>query len=123
MLGLTRNKYLILLLLNVAFFIAGCFLHSAAAIILIVPIVLPLIKQLGVDPIHFGLIVTINLGVGQQTPPVATVLMTTCAIANLSMWEVFKTGFYYMMVLVVLTLLVTYVPQTGLWLVNQVYGG
>jgi tripartite ATP-independent transporter DctM subunit len=123
MLGLTRNKHVILMLLNVAFLVAGCFLHSAAAIILIVPIVLPLIKQLGVDPIHFGLVVTINLGIGQQTPPVATVLMTTCAIANLSMWEVFKTGFYYMMVLVVLTLLVTYVPQTGLWLVNLVYGG
>jgi tripartite ATP-independent transporter DctM subunit len=121
MLGLTNNKYLILFLLNIAFFIAGCFLHSAAAIILIVPIVLPLIKQLGVDPIHFGLMVTINLGVGQQTPPVATVLMTTCAIAGLSMWEVFRTGFYYMMVLVVLTLLVTYVPETGLWLVNLVY--
>jgi tripartite ATP-independent transporter DctM subunit len=121
MLGLTNNKYLILLLLNIAFFIAGCFLHSAAAIILIVPIVLPLIKELGVDPIHFGLMVTINLGVGQQTPPVATVLMTTCAIANLSMWEVFRTGFYYMMVLVVLTLLVTYVPETGLWLVNLLY--
>jgi C4-dicarboxylate transporter DctM subunit len=123
MLGLTQNKYLVLFLLNIAFFVAGCFLHSAAAIILIVPIVLPLIKQLGVDPIHFGLMVTINLGVGQQTPPVATVLMTTCAIADLSMWEVFKTGFYYMMVLVLLTLLVTYVPQTGLWLVNLVYGG
>jgi len=123
MLGLTQNKYLVLFLLNIAFFVAGCFLHSAAAIILVVPIVLPLIKQLGVDPIHFGLMVTINLGVGQQTPPVATVLMTTCAIANLSMWEVFKTGFYYMMVLVFLTLLVTYVPQTGLWLVNLVYGG
>ena len=122
MLGLTQNKYLILFLLNIAFFIAGCFLHSAAAIILIVPIVLPLIKQLGVDPIHFGLMVTINLGVGQQTPPVATVLMTTCAIANLSMWEVFRTGFWYMMVLVLLTMLVTYVPQTGLWLVNLVYG-
>jgi tripartite ATP-independent transporter DctM subunit len=122
MLGLTQNKYLILLLLNIAFFIAGCFLHSAAAIILIVPIVLPLIKQLGVDPIHFGLMVTINLGVGQQTPPVATVLMTTCAIADLSMWEVFRTGFWYMMVLVVLTFLVTYVPQTGLWLVHLVYG-
>jgi tripartite ATP-independent transporter DctM subunit len=123
MLGLTQNKYLVLFLLNIAFFVAGCFLHSAAAIILTVPIVLPLIKQLGIDPIHFGLMVTINLGVGQQTPPVATVLMTTCAIANLSMWEVFRTGFYYMMVLVVLTLLVTYVPQTGLWLVNLVYGG
>jgi C4-dicarboxylate transporter DctM subunit len=121
MLGLTQNKYLILFLLNIAFFVAGCFLHSAAAIILIVPIVLPLIKHLGIDPIHFGLMVTINLGVGQQTPPVATVLMTTCAIADLSMWEVFKTGFWYMMVLVLLTFLVTYVPQTGMWLVNLVY--
>jgi C4-dicarboxylate transporter, DctM subunit len=121
MLGLTNNKYLILFLLNIAFFVAGCFLHSAAAIILIVPIVLPLIRELGIDPIHFGLMVTINLGVGQQTPPVATVLMTTCAIANLSMWEVFRTGIYYMMVLVILTLLVTYVPQSGLWLVNLVY--
>jgi tripartite ATP-independent transporter DctM subunit len=121
MLGLTNNKYLVLFLLNIAFFVAGVFLHSAAAVILIVPIVLPLIKQLGVDPIHFGLMVTINLGVGQQTPPVATVLMTTCTIANLPMWEVFKTGFWYMMVLVFLTLLVTYVPETGLWLVNLVY--
>jgi C4-dicarboxylate transporter, DctM subunit len=122
MLGLTTNKFLILLLLNVAFFVAGCFLHSAAAIILVVPIVLPLVKQLGIDPVHFGLIVTVNLGVGQQTPPVATVLMTTCAIANLSMWEVFKTGFWYMMVLVLLTFLVTYVPVTGMGLVNLVYG-
>src|SRR5574337_1554478 len=122
MLGLTQNKYLILFLLNIAFFVAGCFLHSAAAIILIVPIVLPLIKQLGIDPIHFGLIVTINLGVGQQTPPVATVLMATSAIANVSMWEVFKTGFWYMMVLVLLTFLVTYVPVTGMGLVNLIYG-
>jgi C4-dicarboxylate transporter, DctM subunit len=121
MLGLTNNKYLILFLLNIAFFVAGVFLHSAAAVILIVPIVLPLIKELGVDPIHFGLMVTINLGVGQQTPPVATVLMTTATIAGLPMWAVFKTGFWYMMVLVLLTMLVTYVPQTGLWLVNMVY--
>lgn len=122
MLGLTRNKFLILFLLNIAFFVAGCFLHSAAAIILIVPIVLPLIKEIGVDPIHFGLMVTVNLGVGQQTPPVATVLMTTATIAELSMWEVFRTGFWFMMVLVFLTFLVTYVPVTGLGLVHLVYG-
>jgi C4-dicarboxylate transporter, DctM subunit len=122
MLGLTSSKFLILLLLNAAFFVAGCFLHSAAAIILIVPIALPLVKQLGIDPIHFGLIVTVNLGVGQQTPPVATVLMTTCAIAELSMWEVFRTGFWYTMVLVLLTFLVTYVPASGLGLVHLLYG-
>jgi len=122
MLSLTDNRYLILLLLNVAFLVAGCFLHSAAAIILIVPIVLPLIRELGIDPIHFGLMVTINLGIGQQTPPVATVLITTSAIANLSMWEVFRTGIFFTLVIVLLTLLVTYVPETGLWLVHAVYG-
>ncbi len=88
----TSNKYLILLFLNIFFFIAGMFLHSAAAIILIVPIVMPLIRQIGVDPIHFGIIVTINLGVGQQTPPVATVLFTVATIARLPFWEVFKAG-------------------------------
>ena len=123
MLSLTGNRYVILLLLNVAFLVAGCFLHSAAAIILIVPIVLPLIRELGIDPIHFGLMVTINLGIGQQTPPVATVLITTSAIANLSMWEVFRTGIYYTLVIVLLTLLVTYVPETGMWLVHAVYKG
>ena len=122
MLSLTNNRYLILFLLNVAFLVAGCFLHSAAAIILIVPIVLPLIRELGIDPIHFGLMVTINLGIGQQTPPVATVLITTSAIANLSMWEVFRTGIFFTLVIVLLTLLVTYVPETGLWLVHAVYG-
>jgi C4-dicarboxylate transporter, DctM subunit len=110
----TSNKFLILLFLNLFFFVAGMFLHSAAAIILIVPIVLPLVRQIGVDPIHFGIIVTINLGVGQQTPPVATVLFTTAAIARISFWEVFKVGWPFTAVLALVTLLVTYVPWISL---------
>jgi tripartite ATP-independent transporter DctM subunit len=116
----TSNKYLILLFLNVFFLFAGMFLHSAAAIILIVPIVMPLIRQLGVDPIHFGIIVTINLGVGQQTPPVATVLFTTAAIARMPFWEVFLAGWPFTVVLALVTLLVTYVPWISLGLVNLV---
>jgi tripartite ATP-independent transporter DctM subunit len=116
----TSNKYLILFFLNIFFFIAGMFLHSAAAIILIVPIVMPLIRQIGVDPIHFGIIVTINLGVGQQTPPVATVLFTVAAIAHLPFWEVFKAGWPFTVVLALVTLLVTYVPWISLGLVNLV---
>ena len=115
----TTNKYLILFFLNIFFFIAGMFLHSAAAIILIVPIVMPLIRQIGVDPIHFGIIVTINLGVGQQTPPVATVLFTTAAIARLPFWEVFKAGWPFTAVLALVTLLVTYVPWLSLGIVNM----
>lgn len=113
-LATTSNRFLILLLLNVFLLVAGMFLHSTAAIILIVPIVLPLIRQIGVDPIHFGVIVTINLGVGQQTPPVATVLFTTAAIARLSFWEVFKTGWPFTLALALVTLLVTYVPWLSL---------
>ncbi len=116
----TSNKYLILFFLNIFFFIAGMFLHSAAAIILIVPIVMPLIQQIGVDPIHFGIIVTINLGVGQQTPPVATVLFTVAAIARIPFWEVFKAGWPFTVVLALVTLLVTYVPWISLGLVNMI---
>ena len=110
----TSNKYLILLFLNLFLFVAGMFLHSAAAIILIVPIVMPLVRQIGVDPIHFGIIVTINLGVGQQTPPVATVLFTVAAIARIPFWEVFKSGWPFTLVLALVTLLVTYVPWISL---------
>ncbi|MBI2296595.1 MAG: TRAP transporter large permease, partial [Betaproteobacteria bacterium] len=110
----TSNKYLILLFLNLFFFVAGIFLHSAAAIILIVPIVLPLVRDIGVDPIHFGIIVTINLGIGQQTPPVATVLFTTAAIARLPFWDVFRVGWPFTVVLALVTLLVTYVPWISL---------
>jgi tripartite ATP-independent transporter DctM subunit len=116
----TSNKYLILFFLNIFFFVAGMFLHSAAAIILVVPIVMPLIRQIGVDPIHFGIIVTINLGVGQQTPPVATVLFTTAAIARIPFWEVFKAGWPFTLVLALVTLLVTYVPWISLGLVNMI---
>lgn len=114
MLDTTDNKILILMFLNVFFIVAGMFLHSAAAIILIVPIVLPLVRQLGVDPIHFGIMVTLNLGVGQQTPPVATVLFTTAAIAKISFWEVFRVGWPFTLVIFLVTILVTYVPWISL---------
>jgi C4-dicarboxylate transporter DctM subunit len=110
----TDNKILILMFLNLFFLVAGMFLHSAAAIILVVPIVLPLTRQIGLDPIHFGIIVTLNLGVGQQTPPVATVLFTTAAIAKISFWEVFRVGWPFTLVLFLVTILVTYVPWISL---------
>ena len=118
---LTSNKYAVLAILNVLFLALGLFLHSAAAIILTVPIVLPLVKAAGIDPVHFGLIVTINLGIGQQTPPVASVLMTACAIAKADMWEVTKVNIYFIGVLLAVLLLVTYVPVTGMGLVDYFY--
>jgi tripartite ATP-independent transporter DctM subunit len=120
-LELTRNKWAVLAILNVLFLVLGLFLHSAAAIILTVPVVLPLVKAAGIDPVHFGLIVTINLGIGQQTPPVASVLATACAIAREDMWEVTKVNVYFIAVLLAVLLLVTYVPVTGMGLVEFFY--
>ena len=117
----TSNKYVVLLLLNVLFFLLGMFLHSAAAIILVVPVVLPLALAVGIDPVHFGLIVTINLGIGQQTPPVASVLMVACTIAKADIWEVTKTNVYFIGVLLAVLIMVTYVPITGMGLVELFY--
>ena len=118
---LTTNKWFVLALLNVLFLLLGMFLHSAAAIILVVPVVMPLVKAAGIDPVHFGLIVTINLGIGQQTPPVASVLMVACSIAKAGVWEVSRTNVYFVGVLLGVLLMVTYVPISGMGLVELFY--
>jgi len=119
--ALTQNKWAVLALLNLLFLLLGMFLHSAAAIILVVPVVMPLVKAVGIDPVHFGLIVTINLGIGQQTPPVASVLMVASSIAKASIWEVSRVNIWFIGTLVGILLLVTYVPVTGMGLVNLFY--
>ena len=118
----TTDKYLVLLLLNVAFLILGMFLHSAAAIILVVPIVMPLVKAVGIEPIHFGLVVTLNLAIGQQTPPVASVLMTSCTIAKSDIWQTTRVNLPYIAAIGVVLLLCTYVPAISLTLVHLFYG-
>jgi len=118
---LTDNKYVVLAILNLFFFVIGLFLHSAAAIILVVPIVMPLVTQIGVDPVHFGMVVTLNLGIGQQTPPVASVLMTACSIAKADIWEVTKVNVWFIGVLLAVLILVTYVPIVAMLPVEIFY--
>ena len=118
---LTQNKYLILAILNVFLFIIGFFLHSAAAIILVVPVVMPLINSLGIDPVHFGIIVTLNLALGQQTPPVASVLAVACSIAKVDMWTATRVNIIFISVLIFILLLCTYVPVVPMSLVEYFY--
>ena len=117
----TTNKYLVLMMLNVLLIVLGMFLHGAAAIILVVPIVLPLIHAVGIDPVHFGIILTLNLAIGQQTPPVASVLVTACAIAKTDIWDTTKTNLPFIVLLFVLLMVVTYVPFVPLTLVEYFY--
>ena len=118
---LTQNKYLILAILNLFLFIIGFFLHSAAAIILVVPVVMPLINSLGIDPVHFGIIVTLNLAIGQQTPPVASVLAVACSIAKVDMWTATRVNIIFISVLIFILLLCTYVPVVPMSLVEYFY--
>ena len=118
---MTQNRWLVLAMLNLLFLLLGMFLHSAAAIILVVPVVMPLVKAVGIDPVHFGLIVTVNLGIGQQTPPVASVLMVASSIAKESVWSVTRVNVGFIAVLIAVLLLVTYVPVTGMGLVELFY--
>jgi tripartite ATP-independent transporter DctM subunit len=122
MTGLTSDPFVVLALLNVFFFAIGLFLHSAAAIILVVPIVMPVVTAVGIDPVHFGIVVTLNLAIGQQTPPVASVLMTACSIAKENIWDVSKANIPFIAVLVLVLVLVTYVPAVPMFLVNVFYG-
>jgi TRAP-type C4-dicarboxylate transport system permease large subunit len=82
---------------------------------------MPLVRAAGIDPVHFGLIVTVNLGIGQQTPPVASVLMVACSIAKASVWEVSRVNIWFIGVLFATLMLITYVPVTGMGLVQLFY--
>jgi len=121
--ALSNSRWLVLMLLNLLFLLLGLFLHSAAAIILVIPVVMPLVQAVGIDPVHFGIIVTINLGIGQQTPPVASVLTVACSIARADIWEVTKVNLWFIGVLLLVLLLSTYVPLVPLSLVRLFYGG
>lgn len=120
-LSITTQQWAILLILNIFFLVVGFFLHSAAAIILVIPIVIPLITAAGIDPVHFGLVVTLNLAIGQQTPPVASVLITACSVARANIWEVSKVNIWFVGVLLAVLMLCTYVPSVPMFLVEYFY--
>ena len=82
---------------------------------------MPLVRAAGIDPVHFGLIVTLNLGIGQQTPPVASVLVTACSVAKADIWEVSKVNLRFVSVLVAVLVVVTYLPAIPMSLVNWLY--
>jgi C4-dicarboxylate transporter DctM subunit len=113
--ALTNDKIIMLFLINVFLFVVGMFLHATAAIIIIVPILFPIVTQLGVDPVHFGIIVCINLAIGQQTPPVASIVLTVCAITGVKLHEIMRYNWWFIGVMFIVLLIVTYIPWTAIW--------
>ncbi|WP_027133653.1 TRAP transporter large permease [Geminicoccus roseus] len=119
---LTTDKFMVLMIINLFLFFVGMVLHGAAAIILTVPIFMPLVHQIGIDPIQFGILLTLNIALGQQTPPVASVLVTACSIARTDIWRTTRTNLPFIGVLALILILVTYVPAVSLSLVDFFYG-
>jgi tripartite ATP-independent transporter DctM subunit len=115
-LGISENYWVVLLAINVFFLLAGTIIHGTPAILMLVPIFLPLADELGIDRVHFGLILTINLGIGQQTPPVASVVLITCAIAKISIAKIIPSMMWFIGAMLVALLLVNLIPGLSLWL-------
>jgi tripartite ATP-independent transporter DctM subunit len=110
------NRYLLLLMLNLVLLFIGLFIDLTPAVIMMVPILLPLAHRLDLDLIHLGVIVVVNLTFGLITPPVGTSLFVGCRIANISMTELIKPMLPLLAIMFCVLLLVTYVPETFMWL-------
>jgi tripartite ATP-independent transporter DctM subunit len=114
--GITEDPLLTLLVINIILLLLGTFMDMAPMIMIGTPIFLPVVKALGMDPVQFGIVMIVNLGIGTITPPVGPVLFVACAVGKVSMWDATKTsGPFYLAMMVVLAL-VTYVPALSLWL-------
>lgn len=112
---LTDSPILMILLINLLLIALGMILHATAAIIIIVPILLPLAVQFGIDPVHFGIIVCLNLGIGQQTPPIASIVLTVCSVTGVKLEEIMRYNKWFILVMFIVLMIVSYTPMTTLW--------
>ncbi|MFM8766614.1 MAG: TRAP transporter large permease [Rubrivivax sp.] len=114
--GLSDNPYVILLLINLLLLVLGTLMDMAPLILILTPILLPVVKTLGVDPVHFGMIMMINLGIGLITPPVGSVLFVGAAVSRLKIGVVTRAMAPFFVALFVVLMMVTYIPALSLWL-------
>jgi tripartite ATP-independent transporter DctM subunit len=117
LIGISDNPFIILLIINLILLFVGIFMDMTPAVLIFTPIFLPIVtSQLGMDPIHFGIIMVLNLSVGLCTPPVGSVLFIGCSVANLKIEKVVKPLLPLFIAMIVVLLLVTYIPELSLWL-------
>lgn len=120
--SVSTDPFMVLLVLNVILLVLGCFLETLSLMILLVPVLMPLIKTLGIDPVHFGVMFTLNLMIGLITPPVGMSMFITCRIAGIQVAEFAREIWPFVIALVGVLLVVTYFPSVVLFLPNLVMG-
>lgn len=121
LIGLTESKILILLMINIMLLIVGTFMDMTPAVLIFTPIFLPVVTQLGVTPLHFGIMMVLNLCIGICTPPVGSVLFVGCSIGKVSITRLIRPLLPFYVAMILALLLVTYIPELSLWL-PRVFG-
>jgi len=114
--AISSDKYTFLLYVNILLLLLGTFMDLAPMLLICTPIFLPVIKTFGIDPVHFGIVMILNLGIGLLTPPVGPTMVVGCAIGRVSMEAVSRSILVFYIPMLVVLGLVTYVPQLSLWL-------
>ena len=122
LLSVSDNKYVILLLINLLLLVAGMFMDITPAVLIFAPIFLPVVKSFGMDPIHFGIMMVMNLGVGNITPPVGSSLFSGCQVSNMDMEDMVKPLLPFYAAIFIALLLVAYVPWFSMVIPNLVMG-
>ena len=114
MMTVTSNKYVILLLINLLLLFVGCIMETTASIIILTPIFLPMVTALGVNPIHFGIIMVVNLAIGMSTPPLGVNLFVSCGIAKISIEENAKQMMKFLVANAIALFLITYIEPISM---------
>lgn len=121
-LSVTENRVLIILFMTISLLVLGCFIETIACIIISYPILSPLANQIGLDPIHFGVILVLAIMIGMLTPPVGLCMYIVCAIVKISIMDFFRAVFPFFIALLMLLITVAFIPSLTLWLPNLIMG-
>jgi C4-dicarboxylate transporter DctM subunit len=116
------TPWVFLLFVNVLLYFVGDFMEPSAAILILAPLFLPIVLKLNIDPIHFGIIMTVNMEIGMITPPVGLNLFVASGISGLSLWDVFKGAAPFMIIMLFALFIITYIPIISLWFPKLLYG-
>ena len=109
-LSISKNPIIILALINLLLLFLGTFMETVAAIIILVPVLLPVITQIGVDPLHFGIVLVVNLAIGMVTPPLGVCLFIGCSIADITLEDITRAVWPFILIMIADVLLLTYLP-------------
>jgi tripartite ATP-independent transporter DctM subunit len=114
--GISLSQWQLYLVINIFFLIVGCFMEGIAVLVMTIPVIMPIIQQAGIDPVHFGVVFTVNSMIGTITPPVGMIMYVVCALGKVGIGEFTREVWPFLIALTIALLLITYIPALAMWL-------